>query len=154
MGLKEYVAKKVVADAKRMLVLEVYKGKFYKHFKDAGILGDERIQDTDLIGVYELERQLVDYTAPPGKKKPLIFGGGQEEPEPSSHPTDGSMLVPVFSRTYQQISNVPGRLSLHHTAWPFLISLTADEAQDYDVIHQKILGVIATHTTRDFLREN
>lgn len=137
----------------RMVVLEVYKGKFYKQFKDGSVLGDERIQDADNIGVYELEHRLIEYAAPPGKKKPLIFGGGQEEPEPSEHPMDGNKLVTVFSRSFQQISNVPGRLSLHHIDWPFLISLTQEEAQDYDIIHQKILGIIATHTTRDFLRE-
>lgn len=153
MGLKEYVAKKVGAEAKKMVVLEIYKSKFYKLFSDGVTIGEERIQDTDTIAIYELDCPLNDYVAPPKKKKPLMFGSSQDEQEPLDHPTDGNQLVAVFNRVPRQ-SNFTRSKQYCVTDWPFLIAVAPEEAQDYEEILRKVLGGLETLTTRDFLREN
>ena len=152
-GLKEYVAKRVGAEAKKMVVLEIYKSKFYKLFNDGVTIGEERIQDTDSIAIYELERPLNDYVAPPKKKKTLIFGSSQEEQEPSDNPLDGNQLVAVFNRVPRQSSFTRSK-QYSLTDWPFLVAVTPEEAQDYEEIHRKVLGGLESLTTRDFLREN
>lgn len=151
MALKEYVAKRVGADAKKMLLLEVYKSRFYKMYDDKTTIAEERIADTDDLGIYELEYPLAEYPALKKKpKKNLIFGRDEED----DNPVD-KLLVAVFHRVPKQQSMSYDRGDQYSDdGIPFVITITSEEAQDYDEVLRKVLKGIEPSTTRDFLREH
>ncbi|KAL8918260.1 MAG: hypothetical protein Q9172_005494 [Xanthocarpia lactea] len=156
--LKEYVANKVGADAKRLIAGEIYRNKFYKVFKDADTITDERIQDVDVIVVYELESVPTNWPRPKklGHQRSSLYvqrNASEEDLPEMDSPQADRMLVtvhhrhmrPGLTRSQQQRSvfGVPG-----------LIVLTREEARDYEEILRKVLGHVATLTSREFLRES
>ncbi|KAL8808646.1 MAG: hypothetical protein Q9200_004162 [Gallowayella weberi] len=155
--MKQHIATKVGADAKKLILAEVYRNKFYKVFQDDDTIVEERIQDNDVIVVYELEAVPTNWPRPkkPAHQRSTIFAhqsATEEELPDMNSPQADTMLVtlhhrhtrPGLTRSQQQrsIFGVPG-----------LIIVTREEAKDYDEILRKVLGNIATLTTRDFLRE-
>ena len=157
MGLKEYVAKRVEADDKKLIALEIYKSKFYKIFDDKATISEERIGEQDDIGIYELEYPLADYPAPKKQQKGILnFGRSEEEEDPcqDNAPAD-KFMVAVFHRTPRKVSSRYDRGDHYGLeGLPFVITLTTEEAQDYDSVLRKVLIGVEPLTTRDFLREN
>ncbi|KAL8673311.1 MAG: hypothetical protein Q9168_002273 [Polycauliona sp. 1 TL-2023] len=157
-SLKELVAGKVGTDAKRLIAGEVYRNKFYKVFKDGDTIGEERIADNDVIVIYELEDVPTNWPRPkkPGRPKPTFYvnNSASEEdlPDDVNSPQADRMLVTVHHRLTR-----PGltRNQQHRSLFgvPGLIIVTRDEAKDYEEILRKVLGNIATLTSREFLRE-
>ena len=156
-GLKEYVAKRVGGDATKMLALEVYKNKFYKIYNDKTSIVEERIGEQDDIGIYELENPLSEYPAlKKNQKRSLTFGRSDEEDEDSQGIASAdNFLVAVFHRIPKKSTSRYDRGD-HYVfdGLPFLITVTNEEAQDYDEILRKVLKGIEPLTTRDFLRES
>ena len=156
MALKEYVAGKFPGvEAQRMVVVEIYKNKFYKFFSDKTSISDEHIVDADQIAIYEIEAKPTNY--PPPKKKSSGFKmsnfnrDDDDIPEGQS-PLAEKMLVPVFHRRGKDSSSKYPQKQLFGA--PLFVIITPDEAKDYDRILQKVLARVANMTTRDFLRED
>lgn len=156
MALKEYVAGKFPGvEAQRMVVVEIYKNKFYKFFSDKASISDEHIVDADQIAIYEIEAKPTNY--PPPKKKSSGFKmsnfnrDDDDIPEGQS-PLAEKMLVPVFHRRGKDSSSKYPQKQLFGA--PSFVIITPDEAKDYDRILQKVLARVANMTTRDFLRED
>ncbi|KAL9001471.1 MAG: hypothetical protein Q9169_000046 [Polycauliona sp. 2 TL-2023] len=157
-ALKELVARKVGSDAKRLILGEIYRNKFYKVFKDGDTIADERIQDNDLIVVYELEDVPTNWPRPkkPGQPKTSFYvnhnASEEDLPDDMNSPQADRMLVTVHHRLTR-----PGitRNQQHRSLFgvPGLIIVTRDEAKDYEEILRKVLGHVAPLTSRDFLRE-
>ncbi|KAL8682568.1 MAG: hypothetical protein Q9186_001421 [Xanthomendoza sp. 1 TL-2023] len=156
--LKQHIATKVGAAAKKLVLAEVYRNKFYKVFQDDDTIAEERIQDNDVIVVYELEDVPTNWprAKKPAHQKSTIFAhqsATEEELPDMDSPQADTMLVtvhhrhtrPGLTRSQQQrsIFGVPG-----------LIIVTREEGKDYEEILRKVLGNVATLTTRDFLRES
>lgn len=153
-ALKEYVAKKVGSDVKKLFATEIYKHRIYKFFDDKATVSAENIQTADTIAVYELEYPFSEYTIPRKKpKKTLSFSSYGDDDEPDQLETSDKILVTVLQRVLR-----PGRFtraeSYEPDALPFFISVTAEEAKDYDVILRKVLMSVEHQTTSNFLREN
>lgn len=157
LGLKEYVAKRVGVESKRMIVTEVYKAKFYKSFSDGASIGEERIQATDQIAIYELECPLNSYAVAAKKKKATFhsLGGSQDDQDSSESPTEGNKLVAVLQRVPKQVTSRYDKSNGYYlNDFPFIITITPDEVDVYDEILRKVLRSLENLTTRDFLRES
>ncbi|KAL8732088.1 MAG: hypothetical protein Q9166_003042 [cf. Caloplaca sp. 2 TL-2023] len=155
--LKEHIAKKVGTDAKKLVLGEHYRHKFYKVFQDDDTIAEERIQDSDVIVVHELEDVPTNW--PPPKKtehqRSSLYANhdtSEDNLPDMDSPQADRMLVTVHHRHMrpgatrsQQQRNIFGV--------PGLIVLTREEARNYEEILRKVLGNVATLTTRDFLRE-
>ena len=158
-ALKEYVAKKVGVEAKKTVIAEIYKHRFFKMFDDHASLSDERIAEGDSIGIFELEDLPTNYP-PPKKKGQKVrsmlytgYGNSDEEedvPEGDS-PLAEKMLVGVFNRVVKDGSSRFQQKALFGV--PSYIIVTREEAKDYDAILRKVLAKAATMTTTDILND-
>ena len=154
MALKEYVANKVGVDVKKTIALEVYKSKFYKLYDDKSPIIDERIQESDDVGIFELEYPLEEYPAIKKKqKKALSFIRSDEEDTARENEPSDKLLVAVFHRTLQPAGKYHQGEQWTYDGIPILITLTTEELQDYDEVLRKVLKGIEPLTTRDFLKE-
>ena len=153
-ALKEYMAAKVGANAKKTVLAEVYKHKFYKIFDDKASISDEHIAEGDEISLFELEEQPTNF--PLAKKvtksKSFLHSGSDEDTIPDGDtPLDEKMLVTVYHRRIKGGSSRYQQKEL--CAVPTFIILNREEVKDYDTILRKVLARVATLTTQDFLRE-
>ena len=158
--LKEYVARKVGSDAKRIVMSEIYKHRFFKMFDDTQSVGEERIAEADLIALFEVEHVPSNY--PPQKKKTqgkvrsmvtmaLQQDSDNDEEDSKDDSSDSQeVLVPVFNRLIKDgITLKSYSKSLEGIPW--YITLTREEASDDDEILRKVLMKLNTLTTKDFL---
>ena len=156
MALKEYVARKFAgADAKKMIVAEIYKNKFYKIFDDRSSISEEHIADVDNVGIWELEDKPTNY--PPPKKayksKPIFSYNKSDEDRilDGDSPLADKMLTAIFHRKSREGSSKYQQKAIFGA--PSYIVVDREEAKDYDAILRKVLANAETMTTRDFLRE-
>ena len=156
MALKEYVAGKFPgAEAQRMVVVEIYKHKFYKFFGDKASISEEHIVEADQIAIYEIEAKPTNY--PPPKKKSTGFkmytyNRDDDDIPDGQSPLAEKMLVPVFHRRAKDTSS--RYIQKQVFGPPSFIIVTPEEAKNYDRILQKVLGRVENMTTRDILRED
>ena len=154
-ALKEYVASKFPGvQAERLVVVEIYKNKFYKFFGDKASISEEHIVDADQIAIYEIEAKPTNY--PPKKKstayKMYSLGRDDDEIPEGPSPLAEKMMVPVFHRRSKDASSKYTQIQIFGA--PLFIIVTPEEAKDPDRILQKVLARVETMTTRDFLRED
>ena len=156
-SLKEFVAEKMGTDVRKLVVSEIYKHRFFKMFDDHISLGEERLAETDVISIFELDQIPTNY--PPPKRKTqkvrsmLITTSQSDDEEDAAEEAllSETILVPVFNRTLKDPSSKYSSKILF--AAPTYITLNRAEACDQDEILRKILGKIATLTSREILRE-
>lgn len=150
--LKEHIAKKHPGvDANRLWMIEVYSNKVYKVFDDATALAESSIQNNDYLFIYELEAVPKNPATP---KKPTFSYGYQLSssksdmvpPEGMESPMADVFAVPVFQRF---VNREKHELGMH----PLYITVTREEAKDYDVILKKVLLAVQNVTSRPILRE-
>jgi ubiquitin carboxyl-terminal hydrolase 4/11/15 len=154
--LKEYVGKKTGIDPRRMVIAEIYKHRFFKVFNDKVSVSDERLSDGDVLAIFELDEIPTNYP-PPKRKVPkyrsMLYNNNSDEDEDlpdGDSPLADQMLVAVFNR---YSSGTPhDRFQKRLFGVPSYITLTKEEAKDYDSILRKVLGRVATMTTEDILR--
>ena len=155
-ALKEHVASKFPGvEAKRMVIVEIYKNKFYKFFGDKASISEEHIVDADQIAIYEVETKPTNY--PPPKKKTsgykmYNFNRDDDDVPDGDSPLAERMLVPVFHRRLKETTSKYSQKQVFGA--PSFIVVTREEAKDCDRILQKVLAPVANMTTRDFLRED
>ncbi|KAI9734542.1 MAG: CSN-associated deubiquitinating enzyme Ubp12 [Cirrosporium novae-zelandiae] len=156
-ALKEYVAAKVNSDAKRMILAEVYKHKFFKVFDNRDTLTEAGMQPNDEITLYELECVPSNYPAPKRRVKKYPYNGysnGYDEEDDipdGDSPLSDRMAVPVFHRYDDRPSST--RQSWRLGCLPTFIIITREEAKDYDRILQKVLGAVGPLTSTDIFEE-
>ncbi|KAK6436180.1 hypothetical protein LTR95_007632, partial [Oleoguttula sp. CCFEE 5521] len=149
--VKERIASKhpgVTAD--KLWMVEVYNCKLYKHFDDRMSLAEANIQQADFIFVFELD-QVAKNIPPPSSFHTSSNYGGRKEfavPDTATSEMAETFAVPIFHRKRD------GRLdSWKSVMHPLYISLTREEAKDYDVVLKKILLRVAETTSRPILQE-
>ncbi|KAL8778831.1 MAG: hypothetical protein Q9213_007223 [Squamulea squamosa] len=157
--LKEHIANKVGANAKCLIAGEIYRNKFYKIFNDMDTIAEERIQDNDVIVIYELEDIPSNWPRPnKGRRQTqrnslyVHHNASGEDLPGMDSPQADRMLVTVHHRqTRPGITRSQQQRSVFGV--PGLIIVTREEASDYEEILRKVLGNVATLTSREFLRE-
>ncbi|KAF2165326.1 hypothetical protein M409DRAFT_67195 [Zasmidium cellare ATCC 36951] len=149
--LKEHIAKKHAGvDANRLWMVEVYSNKIYKIFDDSTSLAEASVQTNDYLFIYELDAVPKNTYNP---KKTFSYGytfnsnKGEDVPaEGMDSPKADVFTVPIFQRFVNRDKHEVG---MH----PLYITLTREEAKNYDVIVKKVLSTVQNITSRPILRE-
>ena len=152
--LKEYVAKKIRADPRRLVTSEIYKFRFFKMFNDKSTLGEERIVHNDIVALFEVDQIPTNYPLKRAKvRSMLLLNGSEDENDVPSEGSDSPMadriLMPVFNRKPGDASSRFHSKLLFGA--PFYIVLDRDDTRDKDRILRKVLIKLQTLTTRDLL---
>jgi ubiquitin carboxyl-terminal hydrolase 4/11/15 len=137
------------ADASRMWMAEIYSHKVYKVFEDKMSLADADIKSNDMIFLFELDGSPTNIGArkAPGSYKRI---DDSIPVEGMASPQAECISVPIYSRVSKsRFSASSPNLVMH----PMYISLTREEAKDYDVILKKVLIAIARLTTKPILSD-
>jgi ubiquitin carboxyl-terminal hydrolase 4/11/15 len=128
----------------QLMISEVYKEKFYKHFED--YLGISDIGPSDTIVAYELDEVPTSWPGPKNRKPRSMLNFGEQEPE---DPADSErILVPVFLKRQQR--------SRYGDQWfgvPFFVVFNKEEANDYHAVVEKIVDRLQFLTTQDLYAE-
>ncbi|KAL8833514.1 MAG: hypothetical protein Q9170_004231 [Blastenia crenularia] len=158
-ALKEMVATKTGANVKKLIIAEIYRNRFYKVFKDEDTIAEERIQDGDVLCVFELEDVPTNWPRPRKQvqKKNYLYishtvSEDEDLPDESSPQADKVMVVVYHRHTRPGATRSQPQRAVFGV--PALIVLTREETRDYDAILRKVLANIENMTTRDFLRES
>jgi ubiquitin carboxyl-terminal hydrolase 4/11/15 len=157
--LKRFVGKRVDVDPKRMIVAEIYKNKIYKVFSDKKTVGEERITDSDVIGIFELESVPSNYPAPLRKvqkvRSMVNYNQSDEEdlPESSDSPFADNILTTVLCRVPRERQSKFDNMTKEFVGMPTFITVNREEAMDHDAIFKKVLAKVGTCTTTDLLHD-
>ena len=154
LNLKEYVGKKMKVDPRKLVTSEIYNGRFYKMFDDRQALGDERLADTDILALFEVDQIPSSYPPPKKAQKVrsmLTFSSYDEEEKipNGDSPLSDRILVPVLHRKSKDTNTRFQQREFFNT--PSYIVLNREEAASEDEILRKVLGRVATMTTVNIL---
>ncbi|KAK6542861.1 CSN-associated deubiquitinating enzyme Ubp12 [Orbilia ellipsospora] len=153
--LKDFVAKRLGLESKKMVVSEVFRNKFYKHHEDNKTVS-EAIMPNDQIYVYEVEAIPTNFPPPKRKKamtmtsrltmSTMFASWDDEESEDDFEKTETQeLLVPVFNRLYKDNR----RMGADLFGIPSFIVLNREEQKDPDAILKKIVTNLQKFTTSD-----
>lgn len=151
--LKEFVGKRVNVDPEKIIMAEIFKFKFYKVFSNATSIGEAHITENDDIALYEVDCVPTSSESNP-HRKPIyrsLLSNDDDEPEFDSPKAD-RMLIKVHNRICKRRAS--GHMQRNFFGAPTFTVITREEALDYDAILRKLLGRVATMTTRDILNED
>lgn len=151
-ALKEMIASKHPGvDANRLIMTEVFSHKTYKMFSDSATLAEDNIAKNDHIFFYEVDGVPTNPMMPEklympyGAKDPL-----QELPaDPMSSELSDCFAVPIFHQAKANGNSKNWDAAMH----PMYITVTREEAKDYNVILKKILITVSAMTSRPILQE-
>ncbi|EGP88869.1 uncharacterized protein MYCGRDRAFT_69980 [Zymoseptoria tritici IPO323] len=146
-ALKESVASKHPGvEASRTTAVEIWHKKVYNVFDDRLSLQEAAIKSHDDIFIYELDGvptnpATADKYSSYMSKREKVPAGGMDAPQADC------FAVPIIHRL--QGSRNPS----DEIMYPLFITVTREEAKDYDVILKKTLQAVANMTTRPILKE-
>lgn len=146
--LKEYIAgKHPGVSANRLWMIEVYNHKIYKAFDNRQTMAEANIGPSDFIFMFELQNPPTNLPEP-SKRSLYSFSSVKEEIPSMESPKADCFAVPVFSRQKNR----------YGSAWetimhPLYITVTRDEAQDFQIIRKKIVLAVAQQSSRPILTE-
>ena len=151
--LKEYIASKHAGvQADRLWMAEVYSHKIYKVFENTTTLGEAGVQTNDYLFVFELEDAPSNPPQPPEKKSfyTTWYSNKADDKVPDmDDPKADRFSVPIFSRQKNRFGS-GWDMVLH----PMYITVTREEAQDFEVILKKVLIAVSRMTSMPILSEN
>ena len=149
-ALKEFVAKRVGCAPDRMIMAESYKSKFYRMFDDVTVISEANIQSADIICLYEVESVPTNYDPRKQRKTSFYSSKDKEEIPEISSPAADRLLVPIFNRVVKSSS------SRQRTFFgePCYVVITREDAKTYDGVLRKVLGKVATMTTKNILADD
>ena len=152
--LKEYIASRHPrVQAEKLWMIEVYSHKIYKVFENTTTLGDASIQTNDHLFVYELESVPSNPLQPREKKSyytsSWTSSSSRDEKVPEmDDPKADCFAVPIFSRQKNRSGN-----GFDMTLHPMYITVTREEAKDFEVILKKTLIAASRLTSTPILTE-
>ena len=142
---KQYFSKKLDGvSPDRLFLVELFSQKFYKVFADNESVGE--IQSTDNIVFYELAAPATNISKAPKRMTYRSTFNRDEEPVPDmDSPLAENMAVTVMNR----VKNRQNHWGAEYI--PLLVTITREEAKDYDAILRHVLKAVATTTSLDIL---
>jgi ubiquitin carboxyl-terminal hydrolase 4/11/15 len=155
-AMKEFVASRIPGTTpKRMMMAEVFGHKFFRTVEDKQTIMEVNIGVRDDMLIYELDDVPTNFPSPKRKTKKMRsmlsvnYDTEEDDMPEGDSPFSERLMVPVFHRA--QINNYGASKSLVLT--PSFITLTREEAQDYDEVYRKVLGQAAILTTKDIFAD-
>lgn len=144
--LKAHVASKHAgASADRIWMAEVYSQKIYKIFEDKLSLSEAGVQSNDHIFMWELTDTPTN--SPELRKNVSYYSSKAEQIPDMSSPKADTIAIPVFSRAKSRSYGWDGHLH------PLYVTVSREEAKDFDVILKKVLVAVSRMTSRPILTE-
>lgn len=151
--LKQTIAEKhpgVMAE--NLWMAEVYSHKIYKVFtEDNQSIAEAGIQGHDYIFMFELEKKPTNVPEVPKTKLRFstysTYSNDRDIPGMDSDKGD-CMAVPVFMRQKNRFGQA-WDITMH----PLYVTITREEAEDYDTILKKVLVAVSGQTSRQILKE-
>lgn len=145
----QYIASKHPGtNACKLWLAEVYSQKIFKVFEQSITLAEAAIGDNDYIFVFELAQKPSN---PPTANKQFYssysFNRKRDVPE-MDDPMADQFALPVFSRQKNRFGN-GWDMCLH----PMYITVSREEAKDYDVVLKKVLYAISRLTSLPMLTD-
>jgi ubiquitin carboxyl-terminal hydrolase 4/11/15 len=147
--LRDFIAVRVKADPKYLIVAEPYKNRFYKMFDEMVLISEYNLQTHDELGVYELDSIPTNYNVKKPKRysSGINFGYGRSSdeiaPNIESELAD-RLMVPVFNRVDKQGARTPKP----YFGYASYVVLDRKDQKDYSRILRKVLGAASSMTTR------
>jgi ubiquitin carboxyl-terminal hydrolase 4/11 len=153
-ALKEFVAKRVGCELERMIMAESYRSKFYRMFDDVTAISEANIQSQDSICLYEVESVPTNYD-PKKQKKTTFFSSKEKDEIPDvDSPAADRLLVPIFNRVVKSSTSPQRPRQRTFFGEPCYVVITREDAKSYDGVLRKVLGKVATMTTKNILDED
>lgn len=150
--MKEYIASKHAGvQADRMWMIEVYNHKIYKVFDNSQTLAEASVQPNDYLFVYELQN--IPSNSPQPEKKSYSYSYSnfhtRDDKVPDmDDPKADCFAIPVFPRQKNRSGN-----GFDITLHPIYITITREEAKNYEIILKKVL-IAATRLTSTSILES
>ncbi|KAK3065647.1 hypothetical protein LTR53_018186, partial [Teratosphaeriaceae sp. CCFEE 6253] len=147
--LKESIAAKHPGTtADRLWIAEIYNHKMFKvYFENAQTVGEMGVQGNDHIFVFELER--VPKNLPEVMRSYTTYGNSFGKTPGMESEKAEVLAVPVFMRQRGRYGD-----KWESVMHPLYVTITREEAQDYDTILKKVLVTVSRQTSRAFLTED
>ena len=149
--LKQFIAAKTGVPTERLMGAEEFKDRFWKMYDNHEDIS-EVIQSSECPAIHELETVPTNW---PSKRPRQRYRSMLDIDTPSRASEDDeeedsqTLVVPVVHRR----PHYPGRAP-EGTAPPHFITLTKEEARDYETIRRKVLQRVATFSTWPKLRDS
>ncbi|KAK8930469.1 Ubiquitin carboxyl-terminal hydrolase 12 [Metarhizium anisopliae] len=142
-SLKQFISVRTGVPVERLMGAEEFKDRFFKIYDNTQDVSEE-IQSSDTPTIHELEAVPTNWPSKKPHKKYRSMLDIDTPPESAewSEEECHTMVVPVLHRRPQ----IPGR-GPEGISPPHFITLTREQASDYDVIKRKILQKVATFST-------
>jgi ubiquitin carboxyl-terminal hydrolase 4/11/15 len=135
-ALKEYAASRTGYDVNKLLMVEVFSHKIYRVMEDRLSIAEANMQQRDDMIIYELEDVPTNY---PKRKRSMLDVNRDDQQIDNTR-----QLVMILHRiaVTSQYNNNP-------VLWPTFITLSPEEATDYDEVMRKVLRAVSTQTKVD-----
>jgi ubiquitin carboxyl-terminal hydrolase 4/11/15 len=134
----------------RLIFAEMFNHRFYKIGYDSQTLSELDFSNNDVLCMYELPEVPTNAAFVPKKQAGYrsFYHDSPEDPLPGmDSPLAETMAMPVF---HSKLDKRSPSLVLN----PTLITITREEAKDYDAILRKVLASVATMTTKRLPEHN
>lgn len=148
-SLKQFISIRTGVPVERLMGAEEFKDRFFKIYDNTQDISEE-IQSSDTPTIHELEAPPTNWPSKRPHKKfrsMLDIDSPPESAEWREEECD-TMVVPVLHRRPQITGRGPEGISPPH-----FITLTREEASNYDVIQRKILQKVSTFSTWSKFKE-
>lgn len=149
-SLKQFISVRTGVPVERLMGAEEFKDRFFKIYDNTQDVSEE-IQSSDTPTIHELEAPPTNWPSKRPHKKYRSMLDIESPPESAEWNEEecDTMVVPVLHRRPQ----IPGR-GPEGISPPHFITLTREEASNYDMIQRKILQRVATFSTWSKLRDS
>jgi ubiquitin carboxyl-terminal hydrolase 4/11/15 len=145
-SLKEFVAGKIAGTTpSKLLMTEIFSQKLYRVMEDHTSLPEANIQTRDDMVIYELEDEPTNWPPPPKKFRSMLEVDAKDDTPPQKDVNE-RQLVMIQHRSVSQHSYSHNKSIV---LWPTFITVTKEEASNYDEILRKILRAVSNQSHRD-----
>lgn len=139
--LKKYLSLRTGVPVERLMGVDEFRDRIFKVFDDSSDVSEE-ITQSDVPAFHELESAPTNWPSKaPQQRYRSMLDIEPAEPEDFNDPRMERMVVPVLHRRPSSYGRPEG------ISPPHFITLTREEASDYDAIQRKVLEKIATFST-------
>ncbi|TWU76782.1 CSN-associated deubiquitinating enzyme Ubp12 [Metarhizium rileyi] len=147
--LKHFISVRTGVPVKRLMGAEEFKDRFFKIYDNTQDVSEE-IQSSDTPTIHELEAPPTNWPnkRPLKKYRSMLDVDTPLESAEWSEEECQTMVIPVLHRRPQISGRGPEGISPPH-----FITLTKEEASDYNIIQRKILQKVATFSTWSKLKD-
>ncbi|THW50481.1 cysteine proteinase, partial [Aureobasidium pullulans] len=132
----------------RLIFAEMFSHRFYKIAYDSQTLSELEFSSSDILCMYELSEVPTNAAFMPRKQMGYrsIYHDPPEDLPGMDSPLAETMAIPVFHSKVERRVSSP---ALN----PTLITVTKEEAKNYDAILKRVLAAVTTMTTKRLLEE-